>query len=202
MKFNLRSLLPKRLWYKLTINQRASITISIPLLCVIMSLGTHFWMRQSVTDAQKSISHTNEVLLESRNILISLLKAETSVRGYFITHQTEFLTPYNQTDVTLPENLTKLKDLVQDHPIQIARSQEIEQLAQQKMAYMSEGISLIKRNVPDQVMKGRLKGREIMNKLTAVIQQFDNEELRLLDLRGHCPQFTREIMPRSQSTTP
>jgi CHASE3 domain sensor protein len=132
MKFHLPS--PKHLWYRLAINQRASITLSIPLFCLIVSLGAYFWMRHSVVEAQKYIDHTNQVLLQSRDISISLLNAESAVRGYYISRQTEFLQSYEQAYITLPQSLPKLKKLVQDNPMQTQRSLEIEQLAQQKMA--------------------------------------------------------------------
>jgi PAS domain S-box-containing protein len=184
MKFNWRSLIPKSLWYGLAINQRASITLSIPLLCVILTLGTYFWMRQSVDDAQILISHTNEVLLESRNIFISLLKAETAVRGYSIGRTPEFLIPYNQTSITLPVDLSKLKNLVQDNPSQFGRSQIIEQLALQKITHLQKAISFINQNPSTESTKISLaKGKRIMDDFTVALDRFENEEIRLLNLR-------------------
>jgi PAS domain S-box-containing protein len=194
MKFNLRSLSPKRLWYGLAINQRASITLSIPLLCIIATMGTHFWMRQSVADAQKLIDHTNEVLLESRNIFISLLKAETSLRGYAISRQAEFLIPLNQAFMTLPEDLTKLKNLVQDNPNQIERSQIIEQLAQQKITHLQKAISFINQNPSTESTKISLaKGKRIMDDFTVALDRFENEELRLVDLRKANYNFVADL---------
>lgn len=179
MKFHVPS--PKHLWHRLTINQRASFTLSIPLFCLIVSLGTYSWMRHSVVEAQKDIDHTNRVLLQSRDISISLLNAESAVRGYYISRQTEFLESYEQTYITLPQSLTKLKNLVQDSPTQTLRSREIEQLAQQKMAALTQGIEL-SANSP--AIKDQLRlGKQTMDRFNVAIEQFEREELRLLDLR-------------------
>jgi PAS domain S-box-containing protein len=179
MKFQVPS--PKHLWHRLTINQRASFTLSIPLFCLMVSLGAYFWMRHSVVEAQKDIDHTNRVLLQSRDISISLLNAESAVRGYYISRQTEFLESYEQTYITLPQSLTKLKNLVQDSPTQTLRSREIEQLAQQKMAALTQGIEL-SANSP--AIKDQLRlGKQTMDRFNIAIEQFEREELRLLDLR-------------------
>jgi PAS domain S-box-containing protein len=138
-------------------------------------------MRQSVAEAQKDIDRTNQVLLQSRDISISLLNAESAVRGYYISRQTDFLQSYEQAYITLPQSLPKLKKLVQDNPIQTQRSLEIEQLAQQKMAVLVQGIQL-SANFP--AVKDRLAlGKQIMDRFNAAVEQFENEELRLLDLR-------------------
>ncbi len=179
MKFHVPS--PKHLWHRFTINQRASITLSIPLFCLVVSLGAYFWMRHSVAEAQKDIDHTNQVLLQSRDISTSLLNAESAVRGYYISRQTDFLQSYEQAYTTLPQSLPKLKKLVQDNPMQTQRSIEIEQLAQQKMAVLAQGIQL-SANFP--AIKDRLAlGKQIMDRFNAAVEQFENEELRLLDLR-------------------
>jgi PAS domain S-box-containing protein len=179
MKFHVPS--PKHLWHRLAINQRASITLSIPLFCLVVSLGAYFWMRHSVAEAQKDIDHTNQVLLQSRDISISLLNAESAVRGYYISRQTEFLNSYEQVYITLPQSLNKLKNLVQDNPMQTRRSLEIEKSAQQKMAALTQGIQL---SANSSAIKDQLRlGKQIMDRFNAAVKQFDNEELRLLDLR-------------------
>ncbi len=180
MKFDLYAT-ARDFWKKLGINQRASITLSIPLVCIVMSLSTYSWMRQSIVEAQTAVSHASGVLLQSRNISITLLNAETAVRGYAISRQTEFLEPYYQSAQSLPASLAKLKDLVKDNPIQIRRSLTVEKIASEKMAHLSVGVPLLKNNLST---KGRLMvGKKIMDRFNLAIAEFENEELRLLNLR-------------------
>jgi len=181
MKFNLQNLSPKNLWYRLTFSQRVSITISIPMICLLLTSGAYFWLRESRVTAQNWVTHTNNVLQKSRDISIDLLTAESSVRGYYLNRQTQFLTSYNQTNVKLPQSVNNLQDSVRDNPMQAQKVREIEQLVRQRLQSLTQGIQLPE-NSP-QIKNQLTIGKKVMEQFNAAMQEFMDEESQLLKVR-------------------
>ncbi|MFM2314905.1 MAG: hypothetical protein RLZZ04_4181, partial [Cyanobacteriota bacterium] len=64
---------------------RGAIVLSIPALCLIVTLGAWVWSWERETDLNQQINHTEKIITQSNKLLIALLNAETGVRGYNIS---------------------------------------------------------------------------------------------------------------------
>ncbi len=176
----------KTYWKRLPIELRGSIAISIPLACLLGSVIVDTILRQKVVEAQRYFNHTNKVLVTSEAILINLLNAETGLRGYFIGKQKVFLDPYNLALTSLEPNLIKLEQLVQDKPVQLQRAKLLAQIANDKMEHLQEIVQQVEtREIvsADVTAESILKGKRTMDRFREVIEQFEAEERRLLDVR-------------------
>src|SRR4051794_13460495 len=72
-------------------------------------------------DAQRSARHSQDVLIAANGLEEQVLDLETGQRGFILTHQTEFLEPWQQAIATLPPAGQALLDLVRGDPAQEAR---------------------------------------------------------------------------------
>jgi PAS domain S-box-containing protein len=176
----------KTYWERLPIESRGSIAIAIPLVCLIGSVFADVLLRQKTVAAQNQVSHTNEVLLESQSILISLLNAETGLRGYYIGRQKIFLEPYDRASSTLAPTLVHLEQLVNDNPAQVRQVKLLTQIARDKMSHLKlviEQIDAKEFGTIESTTQSLLKGKRMMDLFREAIAKFELEEYRLLERR-------------------
>jgi signal transduction histidine kinase len=178
----------KKLWARTPLRRQGALVIIVPVICLLLFLGASVFLRYYTVAATRYITHTQDVLLESNNLLVALLNAETGVRGYDGTRSKVFLEPYDIAIQTLPVSINRLKSLVQDNPKQLQQVQVIEQKIQQELELLLQEINNTKAStvggsvfIQQKVFLER--GKAVMDQLTADINQFQLEERRLLKAR-------------------
>jgi signal transduction histidine kinase len=174
------------------LRRKGAVIITIPILCLFIFLGTSTYLRYFAVAAAQYLSHTQDVLLESSNLLVALLNAETGVRGYESTGDRTFLQPYNESLRALPRSLRRLKNLVSDNPNQTQQFSQIEQGVQKELQLLSQAIerthlwvsqptsqrdSLLRRN------SFLVEAKVSMDQVRVSIARFQDEEKRLLSIR-------------------
>jgi PAS domain S-box-containing protein len=173
-------------WQQLPIESRGSLAVCIPLACLIGTVVAYTILRQQMVAAQAYVDHTNEVLNASKSSLISLLNAETGVRGYFIAKEKSFLEPYAMAVTKLNPALDRLELLVKDNPPQAKRAKSLNQIARYRMNMLEESIHRVDAGDigTTQITLARLlKGKQSMNQFREIIDGFEAEENHLLDER-------------------
>ena len=176
----------KSAWKQLSIENRGSIAVAIPLICLIGTVTVYTLLRQRMIEAQLDVNQTNQVLAESKDTLISLLNAETGVRGYYIGKQRSFLEPYNLATTTVKPALESLQKLVQDNPSQIQRVKILTEITQDRMTLLQGTIQRVETNnlgSPALVNERLQKGKKSMDLFRKVIDEIKVEENRLLGIR-------------------
>jgi PAS domain S-box-containing protein len=194
--FSLQSL--TQLWQSFSARRQGFIVIAIPLLCLIGSLGTFSWLTYSIDRSQKWVDHTHQVLLESNQLLIGLLNAETSVRGYALTLHPEFLEPYQVAQTSLSGRLNRLNAMVGDNPTQASRLQAITQMTQQRVMTLVDIIDRIQKSDSKSLQNediSRLvaQGKTQMDELRIELSQFEKAEQSLLNRRQDELSFHRHL---------
>jgi PAS domain S-box-containing protein len=187
------------LWTRLTVRRQGYIVVAVPLLCLIGSLATFWWLGYNIDQAQERVEHTNRILLNSNELLNGILNAETGVRGYVLTGRPEFLEPYRQSQEALPKVFGRLKQLVSDNPVQEKRLMAMEQAAQERQAILAQLITKMDRPnaySPRSIELNQLviQGKTQMDWFRSALAEFKGGEQRLLAER-------REILERQWRLT-
>ncbi|NJN86796.1 MAG: histidine kinase, partial [Leptolyngbyaceae cyanobacterium SL_7_1] len=133
-------------WRTLPASQRGIAIVSIPIACLLSSVGVLVWLNHSIAEHEHWVQHTQRVRLETRVLLNNLLDAETGVRGYGLTRRPEFLQPYNVAIVEIPQSLQDLEHLVQDNPQQLRRLTAIRALVSENLSLLEDKL-LLKRQL-------------------------------------------------------
>ena len=186
----------KNYWKKLPIEGRGAIAICIPLLCLLGTVVTYTILRQRMLVAQMYVDHTNQVLAASQSSLISLLNAETGVRGYYITKEKVFLQPYNLAITKLDPTLVGLEQLVVDNPAQLTRAKMLTQIARTRMDLLKGTIQRVETQEianPTTTVKRLLDGKQQMDRFRALIDEFEDQEHRLLTQRTRSLQEQQQL---------
>jgi signal transduction histidine kinase len=173
------------MWTDVPLRRQGIVLISVPVLCLFLFLCVSIYLRYYTVAATRYITHTQQVLIEGDALLIALLSAETSVRGYESTHDVTLLMPYNSALQALPRSIRRLKSLVQDSPKQLQRVQAIEQGVGQELKFLGEdvrqaealGSSFSQRN------NFLVRRKATLDKVRSQISQFQAQERQLLILR-------------------
>ncbi len=169
--------------------KQLQVVFSISVILLIISLVASFYSTQRLIANSQLVNHTNEVLLESENIISHLKDAETGQRGYLITLDTDFLQPYTGAYDKTNRSLNHLKNLTIDNEIQQKNLNEIKRLYDAKFNQMQLIINLVrKRGIAVSRDTARqndemIKGKKIMDNLRIVIEQVKKEENNILQSR-------------------
>ena len=177
------------LWARIPLRRQGTLVITVPVICLLLFLGTSIYFRYYTVAATRYVTHTQDVLLESDSLLVSLLSAETGVCGYSSTQNKSFLEPYELSMKALPVSLRRLKTLVQDNPKQLQQVQIVEQKIQQELGLLLQSVnstnSLVvgEKRSTRQISLLMMQGKAVMDGLRLDIRQFQLEERRLLKVR-------------------
>jgi PAS domain S-box-containing protein len=184
-------------WQKLSIAERGAIAIDIPLLCLVVSLGTHIFCRQFAIASEAKVDRIQNTLQQSRNLLIDILNAETSVRGYYITGESEFLESYEYATDRLPKTCTRLQQLVANSPEQTQRAQQLSVFSQAKLAVLKDRIGKVQRGEltlgSPNLKLNPIEGKTAMDRFRQAFADFSTIEERSLAANYRDLQWYRDL---------
>jgi len=173
-------------WKRLPIERRGIIAILIPLGCLMGAVAADTMLRKRMIEAQQYVDRTNQVLAKSQSTLISLLNAETGVRGYYIGQERIFLEPYEDALTTLEPTLRDLERLVQDNPSQAQQVKLLDGIARNRMRLLQATVDRVDVQEFSSLLVVRdrlLEGKRAMDQFRRAIEQFETEERRILSFR-------------------
>jgi len=139
----------------------------------------------SLTVNEAWVSHTHEVIGAVEQILSLAKDLESGQRGYLITGNSDYLTPFLEAKDEINKAQDHARDLVRDNPHQEARLDRIRTLVDAKIAELDRTILVRQESGEDQARKivDQGKGKALMDQLREVIQETADEELSLLVIR-------------------
>ncbi len=127
---------------------------------------------------QKWVEHTHLVLEKLDSVLVDLVDQETGQRGYTITNDDSFLQPYYGGLSRFRHNLAELRDLTSDNLKQQAALGRLEPLVSARLALFQEPRD------ETSIQKNReVSGKQLMDKIRAVLFEMKEEEQNLLNIR-------------------
>ena len=133
-----------------------------------------------------SINHTNQVLFEFEQILVTSIDAETGTRGFIITGDRNFLKPFINANAKGVEHLDKVKELTKDNPNQQKNIEELEKLFSMQVFYFKKSIDLRTTNFEgarELIVSG--EGKQIEDQIRKIIDNAQAIEHNLLVERKH-----------------
>jgi signal transduction histidine kinase/CHASE3 domain sensor protein/DNA-binding response OmpR family regulator len=152
------------------------------LLLLLSSIASYISIQNLIASAER-VDHTNNVISELDNINIMLQEAESSQRGYLLTGDESFLTPYNASNKNIAEKIANIKQLTADNPPQLQNVSRLEYLVTQRFSILDLGVkarrsgSLINNSV-------LLRGKEYMDETSSLMRQMAQMENTLYTRRS------------------
>jgi len=148
--------------------------------CIILLLEN-----RNASERQNRVLHTHEVIEISGDFLSDMVNAETGQRGFLLTHQQAYLSPYYSGIDRARSTMDKLIEFTSDNPSQQLRLDTIEKLMLKKFDELNRTISLSQQNKPEEalaIVRDNL-GKMYMDNIRSTLNEFIAEEQRLLTLQ-------------------
>ncbi len=154
-------------------------------LLVLVVSAMSFWMLFRAAESFEEVTHTSRVLLEEQKLLGSLVDIETAGRGYAVTGNNSFLTPFFAARTEVPKSVARLRQMMSDHPEQQMRLDTLESVADLHISLndqiirtrRAEGFAQVQRLIDTNQAKG------VMDHARSLTRSMEQEENRILTIR-------------------
>lgn len=168
--------------------RQLQVVFSVSTVLLLISLMASFYSIRQLINNSQLVNHTNQVLLESENIISYMKDAETGQRGYLLTLNRTFLQPYTGSYDKVQTSYEELRTLTRDNEVQQQALTDIKSLYDAKFAQMRRIIELTERNPyfgRDTLSRNKemIRGKQIMDDLRLKINRMKTEEQELLKRR-------------------
>ncbi|WP_438966625.1 PAS domain-containing protein [Flavobacterium sp.] len=136
--------------YKSSVYHKIIFTISLFVLLFIGAIT--FKHINNISDSSNLLIHTYEVNLELEHLFSYIKDSENSMRGYLISKDTIYLTPYNNATKNINTTFLNLKRLTTDNKKQQKNLEELYEIVNKRNEFISnyadieESIDLTKSN--------------------------------------------------------
>ncbi len=152
---------------------------------IISNLILSFYNINRLHDEDYWLMHADKVKIELKNVYIDILEAESSVRGYTITGDNNFIQRYKKTVPSLNGHITKLKNLTSDNPTQQKNISVLKNEIDGRVGYLDQLIKTRQAEGNTFTMPLSIvgKGRATMDKISQMIDTMNFQEDNLLIMR-------------------
>ena len=165
----------------------AKLTVAFVLgLLIIGAVGIQSYRAiQRLTETNRRVVHTHEVLEKLDNVQLMLTNAETGARGFVLTGEEPFLAPHNAAAAEISKDIASVKSLTQDNPEQQGDVEQLEKLSSEKLDVLQGSIERRR----EEGLEAALpiirsdRGEQIMDDFRALVAQMEQREAGLLDAR-------------------
>lgn len=150
-------------------------------LVIILSI-TSYSRINAFIESVVAVNNTTQVTLELEKIKATLREAETTKRGYLLTHDEQFLEAFTNSLNQYPKQIALVKELTSDNPEQQKSLARVEQLAKNRDDYFIKILEIFKSRpiAPEEY----LRGQAIMDYLIAEVNTMIFQENELLGKRS------------------
>jgi methyl-accepting chemotaxis protein len=176
-------------------NLRVGRRLALAFAFIILIYGLVGWAALytagSLEDADSSNTHTYNVLATGEGMLVSMVNMQTGARGFLLTGDEAFLTPFNNGLKDFDTNWTQAKSLTADNPAQQKRLDDMKAHALELISVANTLIGLRKAvaagsNSTEDLLTEFQKGRDkvAMDGFRGLDTEFDKMERALLVVRA------------------
>lgn len=146
---------------------------------LLLAIVSYFYFSSTEAFIQSStkVQHSQRVINQLEVVLSLIKDAETGQRGFIITKNEAFLSPYDSASIHLEEEVLTLSELMIDS-VQMRRYESLVPDISAMMARLDFSIDLIRRNEFDSAISYIVSttGKRYMDKVRTTIQTMKDEE--------------------------
>ncbi|MFZ0598496.1 MAG: CHASE3 domain-containing protein, partial [Flavobacterium sp.] len=159
------------------------ISSMVSLLVLMISSTASYLSIKSLLNSNFWVNHTQEVIYNLNEGSAIITEAQTSMRGYLITGDEQFVSRYNDAEIRSNAYFEKVTELTIDNPSQQAQLKELKTQRINFFKYLNNQI-VKKRLGKNSVTFDLNEGRNMMNDLRAQIKTVESTEQNLLKERN------------------
>ena len=182
-------------WTESTIKASALFVVALALLLVAAALS--YRSSVEVQAATAAVAGAFRLLREAQDVLILVTDAETGQRGYLLTGDRAYLSPYERAVTSLPAALQRFRTLTSDSPEQKRGVDELSVLLDEKMAELAATVGARRTADVDAALEivRTGKGQALMDRIRQTVGAIIDDQSRQLEARqAQVTRRTREAI--------
>lgn len=160
-------------------------TSRLGLSLVLIIAGLVYWSLGNYRRSAEWRLRSDVVISDIRDLQIEIERAESSQRGFIISHKEVFLQAYSQALDNIAQRIVLIPELVAHNPEQLRNFIEINRILQEKISYMDATIELVQMDRVKEIVERSAsgQGRILMGQLQEAFMRFEQAENRILQSR-------------------
>ncbi|MDQ0455400.1 sensor histidine kinase [Rhizobium paknamense] len=157
--------------------------LAVGAVILVSLIASSLWLVGRTRDTFSVVVEERTIRSTSADLLQALTDAETGQRGYIITRQNEFLTPYDNAVNRTETLMSALEEQLARHPERAHRVPQLRSLVQSKLKELSATVDLARSGRWDEavsVVRGGF-GKNVMDDVRTILDEVRNDADRSLN---------------------
>jgi signal transduction histidine kinase len=149
---------------------------------ILIALSILSYVRiKNLINAGNQVSHTQEVKLALKDIIMEIAEAESAQRGYIISGDSAFHEEHKKAIIAINRYIDKVAALTGDNPVQQQNVMTLRNSISKRLEYMRRTLDSaeVSKNSPKQMLGGKI----LMNDIYRQAEIMEKEEQHILDQR-------------------
>lgn len=167
---------------KTTLKNNLRLGLGLSLIILFISSLASYVSISNLIKSTELVKHSDQVILDAENIISYLKDAETGQRGYLLTGNKIFLTPYYGASDSAAAILKKVESATEDNPVQQKNVAGLRNILTKRMGIIKSTIEIkgLGGAVDPTVL---FQGKVYMDEARETVNAMVKEERRLLEER-------------------
>lgn len=167
---------------KTTLKNNLRLGLGLSLIILFISSLASYVSISNLIKSTELVKHSDQVILDAENIISYLKDAETGQRGYLLTGNKVFLTPYYGASDSAAAILKKVEKATEDNPLQQKNVAGLRNILTKRMGIIKSTIEIKELGgaVDPTVL---FQGKVYMDEARETVNAMVKEERRLLEER-------------------
>jgi CHASE3 domain sensor protein len=170
---------------RVTILRKGLLVLALPLIYQALFIGLLLKRQADLDDTQHWAIHSKDVIEKTEYIFRLLINEQSNLRGYLLTGSESFTADMAGDEASLDQQFAELKRMIRDDPQQQSRLDQILVIAGQRRDFQHAIEAKMKAEGRERAQEEtrNLRGKEIMDKLRALVEEFRGVEEKLNEAR-------------------
>lgn len=156
--------------------------LGLSLLLLLMSSVASYISIKNLIDSSGMVRESNETIKNINNVFSLVKDAETGQRGYLLSGDQAFLTPYNNAKAKIAQAVTELNNEITYSPQQAQNLEKLKVSVEARLMILDRNLNY-KINNTDVTAEQLLAGKKHMDDIRATVTAMQTEEEAILQSR-------------------
>lgn len=163
----------------MSLRAKFTLLLSTVLLVIVANTFIIYLLDKEGQAKLETVIRTHDVLDESEKLYKQLINAETGQRGYLLTQDISYLTPYYSALDQVKEPFLNINKLTINNPEQKNTLALIDELISKKLAELALTVELVLQGTPSALERAKVvvltnKGKQFMDQIRTQIELFQD----------------------------
>lgn len=154
-------------------------------IAVFISMAAVDFIRKQLVESTTAVTHTYRVMRNIDLAQTAILNAETGERGFIITDDRDFLTPYFNGISAFPLAINEIRQLTKDNVNQQDNVDKLEKAGAEKIKQLQICVDIMEKKGTEAAKASvlEMKAKQLMQHVRAASWAMQDEENKLLQTR-------------------